>query len=89
MSRPCSSLCKDEIVIFLCYNDIYNKKIPTDGNVIYVDYVRHEVCVCYLDGYKSESDFIPYEDMIAVHDPEGEQMSFDHISGPSQLLTAD
>lgn len=56
-----------------------------DGHVISV----HDkvVFVCYLYGYKSMSDAIPYDKMIAKYDGEnGVEMRFDGISGKSVLL---
>lgn len=86
MSRYCSSLKENEQVVFLLYSDIYNKKIPYDGTVVYVDRPSKKVSVCYLEGYKSYTDSIPFSDMLAVYDEKGKMMHFDNISGPSQKL---
>ena len=86
MQRKCSSLKQNEAVVFMIHSDIYNKKIPETGSVIYVLPEQKKVCICYLNGYKSESDFIPFEDMLAVANPNGEVMKFRNISGPSDTL---
>lgn len=54
-------------------------RINTDENT-------KKVCVSWLEGYKDRHDFIPFEDMLAVHNPNGEMMKFDNISGNSDLL---
>lgn len=45
-----------------------------------------KICVSWLEGYKDRRDFIPFEDMLAVYNPNGEMMKFDNISGKSDLL---
>ena len=66
------------------------KRKYNDGNVIYVDKDRETVCVCYLEGYKSRSDIIPFEKMIAKADENGEEMLFGGwIRGKSILLEAE
>ena len=42
-----------------------------------------------MDGYKYLTEDIPYEDMIAAYDKDGEIMKFDNIKGPSVLLVAE
>ena len=87
MTRACTSLKKDEQVVFLCHSTIYDKKVPEIGNVIYVLPEKKTVCVCYLEGYKSRTEDVPYEDMLAVYDKDGEEMYFDNIHGPSRKLS--
>lgn len=84
--RSCGSLKAGESVVFKLYSDIYNKKIPMDGTVIYVNTDRKVVWVSYLEGYKDRSDAIPFEDMLAVHNPNGPMMHFDNIYGKSDIL---
>lgn len=84
--RTCQSLKQGEAVVFKLYSDIYKEKKPMDGTVIYVNTDRRIVWVSYLEGYKDRSDAIPFEDMLAVYNPEGEMMKFDNISGKSDLL---
>lgn len=86
MSRKCSSLQANEQVVFKIYSDIYKKKIPMDGNIISVHETAKNVCVSWLEGYKHRDDIISFEDMLAVHNPNGEMMKFDNISGKSDLL---
>ena len=85
----CSELQKDRPVVFNIYNEIYGKKKPEIGSVIYVLPEKRAVCVSYLDGYKSMTEDIPYEDMLAAYDKDGEFMRFDNINGPSVLLVAE
>ena len=89
MGMKCSELKVNAQVVFKIYCDIYKRKIYEIGSVIYVLPNRREVCVCYLDGYKSRSENIPYEDMVACYDENGEMMSFNNIKGKSVLLAAE
>ena len=86
MNRKCTSLKLSEQVVFKIYSDIYKEKIPMDGTVISVQEDINKVCVIWLDGYKSRTDFISFEDMLAVYNPNGEMMKFKNISGKSDLL---
>lgn len=88
-TRKCSSLKLNEIVVFKIYNDIYEEKRPMDGTVIDVEQERKIVWVSWLEGYKNRLDLIPFEDMLAVYNPEGEMMKFDNISGRSDILVAE
>jgi hypothetical protein len=85
----CSELTKGRPVVFNLNSDIYGKKVPMDGSVIYVLPEKRTVCVCYMDGYKSMTEDIPYEDMLATYDENGEMMKFDNIKGPSVPLVAE
>lgn len=89
MDLKCSELKENAQVVFKIYSDIFKRKICEIGSVIYVLPNRREVCVCYLDGYKSRSENIPYEDMVACYDENGEMMSFNNIKGKSVLLAAE
>lgn len=86
MNRKCTSLQSNEQVVFKIHSDIYGKKIPMDGSVISVNENTKKVCASWLEGYKDRYDFIPFEDMLAVYNPNGEMMKFDSISGKSDLL---
>ena len=86
MSRKCSSLKSNEQVVFKIHSDIFGKKIPMDGSVISVYENTKKVDVSWLQGYKDMHDLIPFEDMLAVYNPEGKVMKFDNISGKSDLL---
>lgn len=87
--RKCSSLKENEIVVFNVWNDIYREKRPIDGNVISVDLERRVVWCCWLEGYKDYRKPIPFEDMLAVYNPNGGIMKFENISGKSDLLVAE
>jgi len=84
--RSCTTLKKEESVVFLIYSDIYKHKIPIDGSVIFVNRDRRKVEVIYLLGYKCEYDFIDYEDMLGVFNPDGVFIEFDNIQGRSDIL---
>lgn len=86
MSRKCTSLQSNEQVVFKIHSDIYGKKIPMDGSVTSVYEKHKKVGVSWLEGYKDRHDFIPFEDMLAVYNPNGEMMKFGNISGKSDLL---
>lgn len=85
----CSELKENTKVVFKIYSDIYKDKIYEIGSVICIFPKTKKVCVCYLDGYKSLTEDIPYEDMVACYDDNGEMMSFDNIKGKSILLVAE
>lgn len=89
MMAKCSELKPGNEVVFLTYSDIYKKKIPETGSVLQVNPERRAVSVIWLDGYKSRDSEVPYEDMLAVHDGDGEEMRFENIHGPSRKLTAE
>ena len=84
--RSCTTLKKEESVVFLIYSDICKHKIPIDGGVIFVNRDRRKVEVIYLLGYKCEYDFIDYEDMLGVFNPDGVFIEFDNIQGKSDIL---
>lgn len=86
MSRKCTSLKSNEQVVFKIHSDIFEKKIPMNGSVLSVYENAKKVCVSWLEGYKDRHDMIPFEDMLAVYNPDGEMMKFDNISGKSDLL---
>lgn len=86
MNRKCTSLQFNEEVVFMIHSDIYEKKIPMTGSVMSVLENTKKVCVSWLEGYKDRKDFIPFEDMLAVYNPNGEMMKFGNISGKSDLL---
>jgi DNA helicase TIP49 (TBP-interacting protein) len=89
MKRSCSSLLAGETVIFKIYNDIFKRKICETGDVLYVNKKNGTVAISWLRGYRSEADDIPFEDMVAVHNPNGEVMTCEVFTGKSDILTAD
>lgn len=89
MIRECKTLQEDESVIFLRYCDIKKEKIPEVGCVVNVNLNNDTVCVSWMDGYKDRKDDIPFKDMLAVFNLEGENVRFGNISGPSDLLVPD
>ncbi len=86
LTRNCTSLQNGEQVVFNIFSDIYKRKVPETGSVKFVDAARKTVCVSWLEGYKDRNDDIPFEDMLAVHNPNAPVMKFENISGKSDLL---
>ncbi len=86
MERTCTSLKYNELVVFNIYSDILRKKTAKFGNVIQVYSDTRKVDVSWLEGYKNRCNFIPFEDMLAVHNPDGEMIKFDNIYSKSDLL---
>ena len=85
----CSSLPGGVEVTFMVYSDILKRKVPETGTVLWVNQDEKTVAVAWLDGYKSRTEDIPYEDMLAMYDKNGTEMSFEHIHGPSIKLVAE
>lgn len=85
----CSDLPDGVEVIFMVHSDIHKRKIPETGTVLWIDQDEKTVAVAWLDGYKSRTEDIPYEDMLAMYDKNGTEMSFEHIHGPSITLIAE
>ena len=84
--RSCTTLKEEEKVVFLIYSDIYQHKIPINGDVIFVNKDIRKVAVIYLLGYKCEHASIDYEDMLGVYNPDGVFIEFDNIQGKSDIL---
>lgn len=89
MIRKIESLKAGEEVVFNIYNDIYEEKRPINGTVDFVNKELKIVSVSYLYGYKNMDAFIPYEDMLAVYNPNGDYMKFNGVEGPSDELIAE
>lgn len=85
---PCSALQADAEVVFMVYSAIHKRKVPEAGTVLWVDENEKTIAVVWLDGYKSRTEDIPYEDMLAVYDKTGTEMSFGCFRGPSAKLIA-
>ena len=84
--RSCTTLKEEEKVVFLIFSDIYQHKIPINGDVIFVNKDIRKVAVIYLLGYKCEHASIDYEDMLGVYNPDGVFIEFDNIQGRSDIL---
>ncbi len=85
---PCSALQADEEVVFMVHSAIHKRKVPEAGTVLRVDEDEKTIAVVWLDGYKSRTEDISYEDMLAVYDKTGTEMSFGCFRGPSAKLIA-
>lgn len=81
-------LISSDIVIFKRYCDILEKEDFQDGYVIAVYPEHSEVDICWLEGYKSRTDSVKYEKVIAKADTNGELMTFGAYSGKSILLNS-
>lgn len=79
-------LKSNDIVIFKRYCDILEEEDFQDGNVIAVYPEHGEVDICWLEGFKSRTDSVKYEKVIAKYDTNGEHMRFGAYSGKSILL---
>ncbi|NFH01317.1 hypothetical protein FC831_13700 [Clostridium botulinum] len=75
-----------DIVIFKRYSDTLEEETFQDGNVIGVYPEIKEVDIVWLEGYKSKSDSVKYEKVIAKYDKNGKHMKFGIYSGNSVLL---
>lgn len=53
-------LLKDGSIILWKYRDDVE-----EGHVVFID--ERLVAVCWLDGYRSRNDDVPFEDVLAVH----------------------
>ena len=82
--RNVRTLQKHEQVVFYVYNNIYRKKIPQVGTVLDVE--DRGVWINWLEGYRDQCHLIPFTDMIAVYDENGEMMKWSGIEGKSVLL---
>jgi hypothetical protein len=88
--RPCSDLENGEEVVFLLYSDLYQRKIPVDGTVSFVDRDRKAAMVSWMEGYKEYHSRIAFSDLLAVADSQnGVMTKFDNIYGNSDLLFPD
>jgi hypothetical protein len=86
MNRKCTSLQVGEEVVFNIYSDILKRKNAETGTVVLVNENQRKVMVSWLQGYRERQDMIPFKDMLAVYNVYGEYMTFDGISGKSDLL---
>lgn len=84
----CSELNFGLAVVFKTYSDILKRKYYEVGTVLHVDMDRGKVWVSWLDGYKDRRKPIPFKDMVAAYNENGEYMKFENVSGNSILLTA-
>lgn len=84
----CEELKSNDIVIFKRYCDILEREDFQDGNIIAVYPEREEVDICWLEGYKSRTDSVKYEKVIAKFDINGKPMKFGIYSGKSILLNS-
>lgn len=82
--RNIKTLQNGEQVVFNIYNNIYDKKIPEVGSVVAVE--SNGVWISWLEGYRDMRNLIPFTDMIAVYDENGEMMEWTGIKGKSVLL---
>ncbi len=82
----CSDLQPNDNVVF---QTITNDKLPEtfEGHVLFVNTDSKTVTVCYLDGYRSETNNVPFDHVLAKYDKNGIPRTFGNcISGPSVLV---
>ena len=87
--RKCSSLKPGEQVVFNITGEFGPFESTLDGHVDFVMQERRKVSVHYLAGYRDRHSDIPYENMLAVYNPDGEVMHFKGVVGPSDKLIAE
>ena len=84
--RTCSSLKKGENVIFLRSWQSADNLIPEIGTVDLVNTDNKTVEINWLEGYKNRDSCIPFNRLLAVFNPEGVDLHYKGISGPSDKL---
>lgn len=85
----CSDLEVGREVVFKVDPYYQGNKQIYNGTVLWVNENQKTVMVSYLEGYKDRSDLIPFVDIIAVYDENGEMMNFGGVKGNSVLLMAE
>ncbi len=80
----CSELTPGDQVVYKLTED--GKTRYEEGTVSVVVPEAKTVHTSRLEGYKNRDDAVPFTNMIAKYDPDGEYMRFDNIHGPSVLL---
>lgn len=88
-TRKCSSLKKDEHVVFRYVPYGFDKEYTFDGTVMHVDINNNIVEVSIMEGYKETFYKIPFDKMLGVYNPKGEYIDFDGVKGYSDYLEAD
>lgn len=84
--RKVSELKQGDLVVFRIDAHGWGKKYSEYGHVYEVRKEEKKVDVHWLCGYQDRHDKIPFEDVLAVHDENGEWMDFDGVRGRSLLL---
>lgn len=80
----CSELKPGDQVVYRIRED--GREDYWDGTVVLVVPEAKTVHACRLEGYKNRDDAVPFEDMAAKYDPDGEYMRFGSVHGPSVPL---
>lgn len=75
-----------DIVIFKRYFKILKMEDYLDGNIISINFEKRKAFICYLLGWNSELDNIPFEKIIAKLDEAGEYLNFGSLWENSILL---
>lgn len=81
-----SELKRNDIVLFLKYNDILEKEDYQDGSIVSIYPEQQKADIVWLEGYSSWVDSISFSKIIAKYDKEGVEMSFGAYKGPSVLF---
>lgn len=56
------------------------------GNVVFL--AQDQLDVCWLEGFKSRNDSVRYEEVLAVHDGRGPEMTLGDFVGKGYLTEA-
>lgn len=85
--RYVSSLKEGDKVVFRA-DEFGLKDVVLDGDVVPpgVNKEMKLVSVCYMAGFRCRNGWIPYEKMLGVYNPDAEEVWFDNVHGPSDLL---
>lgn len=76
------ALIADKTVLFTARGShLYENESVFDGSVISADDERQVALICYLCGMRSYTDDVPYADIHAVPDPEGEYLEIKPFVG--------
>ena len=78
----CSELKPGDQVVYKLHEG--GREDYGDGTVVLI--TPGFVHASRLEGYRDRDDAVPFADMLAKYDPEGEEMRFGHIHGPSVKL---
>ena len=60
---------------------LYENESVFDGSVIFADDERQVALICYLCGMRSYTDDVPYADVHAIPDPDGEYLEIKPFVG--------
>ena len=83
-TAKCSELKKGDQVVYKIREG--GQEDYWHGTVMLVTPENRMVHACRLEGYRNRDDAVPFEDLAAKYDPDGEEMRFGCVHGPSVIL---